>query len=151
MTWCYDWPRAAVTADVCALSRDPRGNWHVLLITRANPPFAGCHALPGGFLDVDHEDLEACARRELKEETGLAAPDDLPLLGVWSRPDRDPRGHTVTAVYLARFAWPPPAPRAADDAADARWIPVADAAPLAFDHADILRAALRHVEMAEGE
>ncbi len=149
MTWCYDWPRAAVTADVCALSRDPDGRWHVLLVTRANPPFAGCHALPGGFLDVDREDLETCARRELKEETGIDAPNRLPLLGVWSRPDRDPRGHTITAVYLARFAWPPPAPRAADDAADARWRPVMDAAPLAFDHADILRTALQHVGMNE--
>ena len=46
--YCYDWPRAAVTADVCALSRDGFGRWHVLLIRRADPPFQGQFALPGG-------------------------------------------------------------------------------------------------------
>ncbi len=151
MTWCYDWPRPAVTADVCALSRDPAGRWHVLLVSRANEPFRGMWALPGGFLDVDREDLETCARRELKEETGITAPAELPLLDVRSRPDRDPRGHTVTAVHLARFGWPPPEPRADDDAADARWIPVDEAAPLAFDHADILKTALERIGRKDAE
>ena len=149
MSYCYDWPRPAVTADVCALSRDPGGEWHVLLVRRANAPFRGMLALPGGFLGVDREDLQTCARRELREETGLAAPEPMPLLGIWSRPDRDPRGHTVTGVWLAVYDWPAPAPRAADDAADARWIPAGEAAPLAFDHAEILKAALRHVGGAD--
>ncbi len=143
MPYCYDWPRAAVTADVCALSRAPDGAWHVLLIRRANEPFRGQWALPGGFLDVDAEDLQATARRELKEETGLAAPPDMPLVGIYSRPGRDPRGHTVTGVWLALYDWPPPAPRADDDAADAAWRPATNTGPLAFDHQDIIADALK--------
>lgn len=151
MPWCYDWPRAAVTADVCALSRDPQGAWHVLLIRRANPPFQGRFALPGGFLDVDREDLQTTARRELKEETGLVAPADMPLVGVYSRPGRDPRGHTVTGVWLALYDWPPPEPQADDDAAEALWMPVAKAGPLAFDHDQVLADALALAERVRGK
>ena len=147
MPYCYDWPRPAVTADVVALSHAPRGAWHVLLIRRANAPYKGHLALPGGFLEVDREDLETTARRELKEETGLAAPADMPLVGIYSHPGRDPRGHTVSGVWLALYDWPPPPPKASDDAAAALWLPVEEARPLAFDHervlADALRLALR--------
>ncbi len=146
MPYCYDWPRPAVTSDVCALSRDPAGCWHVLVIRRAHPPFAGMHALPGGFLEVDREDVETCARRELMEETGIHAPEKLHLLGVWSNPKRDPRGHVVTPVWLALFDWPPPEPRAGDDAAAARWLPVEEALPLAFDHAEMVAAGVRMAE-----
>ncbi len=146
MPYCYDWPRPAVTADVCALSRNMDGEWHVLLIRRAKPPFAGQLALPGGFLEVDREDLETTARRELLEETGIRAPEAMTLLGIYSNPGRDPRGHTVTGVWLALFDWPPPAAKAADDAAAALWLPVARARPLAFDHAQILADALAFVE-----
>ncbi len=142
MPYCYDWPRAAVTADVCALSLAPDGTWHVLLIRRAHEPFKGQWALPGGFLEVDAEDLQTTARRELREETGLAAPADMPLVGIYSRPGRDPRGHTVTGVWLALFDWPPPPPQADDDAAEARWMPANEAGPLAFDHQDVLADAL---------
>ncbi len=140
--YCYDWPRPAVAADVCALSRDDEGRWRVLLIRRANEPYAGHWALPGGFLDVGREDLETCARRELMEETAIAAPSSLRLLGVWSDPARDPRGHVISAVWLALFDWPPPRPRAGDDAAHARWLAVDERIPLAFDHRQIVDAAL---------
>ena len=150
MSYCYDWPRPAVTSDVCALSRDPEGRWHVLVIRRANPPYAGMHALPGGFLDVDREDVEACARRELMEETGIQAPDELHLLGVWSDPKRDPRGHVVTPVWLALFDWPPPEPKAGDDAAAARWVPVEAAMPLAFDHEEMVAKGVRLAEALVG-
>ena len=144
--YCYDWPRAAVTADVAALSRAPDGTWHVLLIRRANPPYRGRLALPGGFLDVDREDLETTARRELKEETGLEAPAHMPLVGIYSKPGRDPRGHTVTGVWLALYDWPPPPPKAADDAAEAHWLPLPAADALAFDHHRIVADALRLAE-----
>ncbi len=140
--YCYDWPRAAVTADVCALSRDKAGRWHVLLIRRANPPFQGQFALPGGFLDVDREDLQTTARRELREETGLEAPADMPLVGIYSKPGRDPRGHTVTGVWLALYDWPPPRPVADDDAAEAVWAPADTVGALAFDHDRVLADAL---------
>ncbi len=144
--YCYDWPRAAVTADVCALSRNKAGRWHVLLIRRANEPFKGRLALPGGYLDVDREDLQTTARRELHEETGLTAPADMPLVGIYSQPGRDPRGHTVTGVWLALYDWPPPAPVAADDAAEAMWTPAEETGPLAFDHDQVLADALRLAE-----
>ncbi len=151
MPYCYDWPRPAVTADVCALARDPQEQWHVLLIRRGNEPFKGMLALPGGFLDVDSEDLQTTARRELKEETGLSAPDDMPLVGIYSRPGRDPRGHTVTGVWLALYRWPAPAPQAADDAAEAMWMPVRQVRPpLAFDHHEVLADALRLAERMHG-
>ena len=142
MPYCYDWPRPGVAGDVCALSRAPDGEWHVLLITRANPPFQGAYALPGGFLDVNEEDLPTCARRELQEETGLRAPADMPLVGIYSDPKRDPRGQIISAVYLALYDWPPPKPEAADDAATAQWVPASQAQPLAFDHAQVLADAL---------
>ena len=72
----------------------------VLLIRRRNPPFAGQYALPGGFVDVG-ETVEAAVVREVQEETGLATAIER-LLGVYSDPTRDPRGHTVSVTYLVR-------------------------------------------------
>jgi 8-oxo-dGTP diphosphatase len=128
-----------LTVDVVALAGE--GMPSVLLIQRANEPFAGRWALPGGFVEQDEQVAQA-ARRELLEETGLQLEvDQLRLLGVYDTPGRDPRGWTVSVVYLSRLR-----ERAtvtgADDARDARWFP-ADALPeLAFDHALIIADAL---------
>ena len=103
----------------------------VVLIERKNPPHGW--ALPGGFVDVG-ETVEAAAVREAGEETGLAV-ELVELLGVYSDPARDPRGHTVSVVFIGRAQGEP---KAADDA---RAIAVADPRqppPLAFDHARIL-------------
>ncbi len=112
----------------------------VLLVQRAREPFAGSWAFPGGFVEYG-EDPGAAARREIEEETGLHG---LPLrqFQVYGDPKRDPRGHTVTVVYVAELdagdRGGDAAPRAGDDAADAAWFPV-DALPeLAFDHREIL-------------
>jgi 8-oxo-dGTP diphosphatase len=69
---------------------------HVLLIQRGHEPFAGQWALPGGFVDME-EPLEAAARRELQEETGVT---DVPLreVGMAGKPGRDPRGRTISAI-----------------------------------------------------
>ena len=105
----------------------------IVLIKRKNPPFGW--ALPGGFVDYG-ESLEASAVREAKEETSL----DVILVsefGAYSEPDRDPRMHTITVVFIAKAEGEP---QAADDAAEIG-IFYKDTLPekLAFDHGSILR------------
>jgi 8-oxo-dGTP diphosphatase len=117
---------------VDALIVDPaRG---VLLIRRANPPFQGCWALPGGFVEVG-ETCEAACVREAGEETGLEV-EPVELVGVYSTPERDPRGHTVSPVYLCRVVGG--AVRGGDDASEARWFADLTGVELAFDHATVL-------------
>jgi 8-oxo-dGTP diphosphatase len=111
----------------------------VLLIRRGNEPFKGGFALPGGFVDVG-ETVEAAAARELMEETGIKAGKPR-LIGVYSDPGRDPRGHTVAAAFLMRVR--SAAPRAGDDAAAAEWVVDWRKEKLAFDHAQILADAMR--------
>ena len=105
----------------------------IVLIKRKNPPFGW--ALPGGFVDYG-ESLEASAVREAKEETSL----DVTLVsefGAYSEPDRDPRMHTITVVFIAKAEGEP---QAADDAAEIG-IFYKDTLPekLAFDHGSILQ------------
>ena len=123
---------------VDALVRDRRGR--VLLVRRGRPPFEGSWALPGGFCEWK-ETTESCCARETKEETGVRVRVGK-LLGVYSEPNRDPRGHNVTVLYAAR----PLGGRATggDDAAEARWFEPARIRDLrlAFDHAKILNEQL---------
>lgn len=126
-------PGPAATVDVVILLPDDR----VVLVERRFPPPGW--ALPGGFVEVG-ETLEAAAVREAREETGLeVALTD--LVYVYSDPRRDPRRHTLSAVFLGRADG---APRGGDDAAEARafaW--TALPSPIAFDHAEILADARR--------
>lgn len=110
------------------------GEGRVLLIRRKNPPFQGSYALPGGFVEVGERVEDAC-RRELQEETGVGV-GPLSLIGVYSDPGRDPRGHTCSVAYLARVA--SAEPHAGGDAAAAEWVADWRAAGIAFDHAKIL-------------
>jgi 8-oxo-dGTP diphosphatase len=119
-----------LTVDVVIELEDRPGR-PVVLIERGHPPPG--FALPGGFVEFG-ETVEEAARREVREETGLDI-RIVALLGVYSDPARDPRGHTVSVVYVARARGEPVA---GDDAAG---VLVADAAappPLAFDHGRIL-------------
>lgn len=114
----------------------------VLVIVRANEPFRGWTALPGGFLRKG-ERLRAGAERELREETGLSA-DALHLeeVSAFDDPGRDPRGQIVSMPYLA-MAPDLPIPTAGSDAQSARWAPVDEVlGTLAFDHDDILKKAV---------
>ena len=103
----------------------------VVVIRRGHPPPG--HALPGGFVDIG-ETVEHAAVREAREETGLdvrlAA-----LLGVYSDPARDPRGHSVAIVYVATARGEPVA---GDDAAAVIVTDPEEAPPLIFDHGQIL-------------
>jgi 8-oxo-dGTP diphosphatase len=135
--YTYDYPRPAVTVDMVLVSRTrPR---QVLLIRRKHEPFAGKWALPGGFVDMD-ESLEDAARRELHEETGVTVAD-LEQLHTFGDPRRDPRGRTISVVYLAAIDPRSVMAQAADDAEEAGWFPLTQLPPLAFDHADVLALA----------
>jgi 8-oxo-dGTP diphosphatase len=120
-----------------AIVVDSRGR--VLLIRRKNPPFKGQYALPGGFVDIGESVEDAC-RRELMEETGVKA-GKLELVGVYSDPKRDPRGHSVSVAFLTRVRSAKPI--AGDDAAAADWVPNWESQELAFDHNQILCDAMR--------
>jgi 8-oxo-dGTP diphosphatase len=115
----------------------------ILLIERLNPPYG--HALPGGFVDIG-ETLEQAAVREALEETSMAVTLKA-LLGCYSDPERDPRGHTVSAVYIATGRGEP---EARDDARTVQLIdPQHPPQPLAFDHALILQDYLHYLETGQ--
>ncbi|QRP50885.1 NUDIX domain-containing protein [Amycolatopsis sp. FDAARGOS 1241] len=133
-----EFPPSAVTVDLVVLTITGE-QLCVLLVRRGVEPFRGSWALPGGFVLAD-EDLDTAARRELAEETGLAAGTvHIEQLAGYGDPGRDPRLRVVTIAYLA-LAPDLPVPRAGTDAAEARWTPLAtfDPATMAFDHAKIL-------------
>jgi 8-oxo-dGTP diphosphatase len=134
----YEHPRPALTVDCVVLGVDDA--LRVLLIERALPPFEGAWALPGGFVRVG-ESVEAAARRELAEETGLHRVY-LDQLHVFGDPGRDPREHVVTVAFSALVKLREHAVRAATDARRAAWFEAAHLPPLAFDHADIVALAL---------
>jgi 8-oxo-dGTP diphosphatase len=138
----YDYPRPALTVDAVLATHEARPR--VLLIRRKNEPFVGTWALPGGFVD-ENEKLVDAARRELKEETGLAV-DEIEQLYTAGDPGRDPRGWTVSVVYLARVHPDELKPVAADDADEVGWFPLDDLPKLAFDHAMILTRARARLE-----
>src|SRR5437016_2433978 len=95
--YTYDYPRPAVTVDTVIVTQGPKPR--VLLIRRKHAPFEGMWAIPGGYVEPD-ETLEVAARRELQEETGIDA-KQLEQLHTFGDPGRDPRGRTISVVYLA--------------------------------------------------
>ena len=112
----------------------------LLLVERGREPFKGSYALPGGFMNYG-ERAEECAVREVEEETGLETMV-LDLIGIYSSPDRDPRGHTVTIAYLMKATGGKL--RSGDDASDVKLFPLDDLPDLAFDHRMIVDDFLRN-------
>jgi 8-oxo-dGTP diphosphatase len=142
-----DFPRPFTTVDVVIFTVLDEA-LQVLLVQRPHgreEPFPGRWALPGGFVDVDIDsDLEGCARRKLRDKTGVDSPY-LEQLGSWGDATRDPRGWSTTHVYFALIPGRDLPLAKGANAADVAWFEV-EGLPhkprLAFDHARILKAAV---------
>ena len=121
--------RPGLTVDGMIVSDDK-----ILLIKRKNPPFENMYALPGGFVDYG-ETVEDAMVREIREETGLITSVDK-LVGVYSEPDRDPRGHVVSTVFTLNVLGG--TLKHGSDASEARYISLENLPELAFDHSKII-------------
>ncbi len=130
----------SLTADVFIFDDE----LNFILIKRKNNPYKGHWALPGGFVDYN-ETVEDAAVREAMEETSIDI-ELIDLVGVYSKPERDPRGHTVTVVYTARGDMDKM--NASDDAKEIGIFSVEelDEIELAFDHSKIIKDCLRIVK-----
>lgn len=150
-----NYPKPALTADIIVFSRK-ENTMKVLLVERGSHPFIGKLALPGGFAN-ENEPVEVTAARELEEETGVQGLS-IELVGLFSKPERDPRGWVVSAAFAAVVHTDALNVQAGDDAADALWCDVekedgqtmlrvrGESVPLhelAFDHGEILSEALK--------
>jgi 8-oxo-dGTP diphosphatase len=138
--YVYEWPRPMVTVDAVVFGLFG-AKVQILLINRANEPFKGRWAVPGGFVDID-EELEDAAARELFEETGVAG---VPLeqMHTFGGIGRDPRGRQITVVYLGVVTDSETKVRAGDDAARVKWFDIEELPKeLAFDHAEVIGFAL---------
>lgn len=114
-------------------------NKKILLIKRKNSPFQGKWALPGGFVEYG-ETTEDAVIREVCEETGIKTKIKK-LAGVYSDPNRDPRGHTITIVYFLEIINGEPS--AEDDASEVKFFNVNKLPDLSFDHSKIISEVLR--------
>lgn len=135
---CYNYPHPAVTCD-CVIFGFDGLNLKVLLIERGIEPYAGAWALPGGFMKID-ETAEACARRELEEETGLRDVE-VCQFHTYTALDRDPRERVITIAHYALVKLSEVA--GGDDASRAQWFALDNLPNLAFDHTAILLRALK--------
>ncbi|MCR4964999.1 MAG: NUDIX hydrolase [Bacteroidales bacterium] len=140
MTYTYKYPHPAVATDCVVFGFDGK-QLNILLIERGLDPFKGMWAFPGGFMRMD-ETAEACAQRELSEETGLST-QLLKQLGAFSGVRRDPRERVVSIAFYALVK--PADVIGGDDANDARWFPIEEVPQLAFDHDFILRKAMQQL------
>lgn len=165
MPYQYRYPRPSVTVDPVIFGFDlNEADLQILLVQRADEPFRGRWALPGGFVMVSKrgegetkavvdgeaepsdqgESLDAAVRRELKEETGITVAH-LEQLYTFGAPGRDPRGRVISVAYMALVRRDQHVPTAGSDAAAARWFSVNEAPQMAFDHATIVARALERI------
>lgn len=139
--YCYDYPRPAVTTDCIIYDIDDQKGFKILLIKRNNDPYKDMWAFPGGFMEMD-ETAEECAARELLEETGIKGVLLEQVLTV-SEVDRDPRGRTISIIFMGRADSTSVSPLAGDDAEAIEWFEIGELPPLAFDHHKILQKWLK--------
>ena len=136
--YTYKYPHPAVTSDCVIFGFDGK-ELKLLLIERKHDPCKGCWAFPGGFMNID-ETVEDCAKRELKEETGLEL-TNIEQFHTFSDVNRDPRERIITVAFIGLVK--PSEVIGSDDAAKAQWFAIKDIPQLAFDHDHILRIAQR--------
>lgn len=135
----YQYPRAAITCDVCVFHQIGTDEEAVLLIQRKNEPYKGMFALPGGFLEMS-ETLRECASRELLEETGLELnSDDFVYINVYDAINRDKRSRVISHCFAINLKYRPTV-MANDDAISVQWCPTWSW-PLAFDHTEMISEA----------
>ena len=132
-----DYKIPSLTADIFIFDDD----FNFILIKRKNDPYKDCWALPGGFVEYG-ESVETAAIREAKEETSMDV-ELKNLVNVYSKPDRDPRGHTITVAFTAKGDM---SKRKADS--DAKEIAIfsaehLDEIDIAFDHRQIIKDCLK--------
>jgi 8-oxo-dGTP diphosphatase len=128
------WRKPTLTCDGLVIWEE-----RLLLIRRGREPFKGHLALPGGIMEYG-ESAESCVMREVLEETGLRT-EVVRLVGVFSAPERDPRGHFVTLLYELKVVGGELG--AGDDAESAILVPLEEVPPLAFDHSELVAQALK--------
>ena len=138
MSYTYEYPHPSVTTDIVIFTVQD-AKLEVLLIRRGLEPFKGQWALPGGFLDMD-ENLNQCARRELKEETGIQNVY-LEQLYTFGDVGRDPRERVISIAYYALMPTSGQTIVAGDDAAEVQWFKIDNLPRLAFDHQKIIAMA----------
>jgi len=143
MSFTYKHPHPAVTVDGVVFGFDD-ADLKLLLVKRKVEPFRGQWALPGGFV-TPSESLEDAVRRELAEETGITRLY-LEQLFSFGDPGRDPRERVISIAYYALVKLADHRVRAASDAVEAAWFPVAELPVLAFDHEKIVDVALRRLK-----
>ena len=141
MIYTYEYARPAVTVDCVVFGYEAQASsLKVLLIKRKLPPFEGSWALPGGFVQID-ESVEAAARRELTEETGIKNVF-LEQLYTFGAVERDPRDRVISVAYYALVSLQRYQLQAATDASDAQWFNLSALPQLEFDHASIIDCAV---------
>ncbi len=139
--YTYDYPRPSVTSDIAVLRLEAVPE--ILLVQRKDPPFKDMWALPGGFMEIE-ESLEEAARRELMEETGIRA-GEMIRFDTYDKPGRDPRGRTITQVFVMIWKEEMGNPEAGSDAAKLKWFGLTELPELAFDHTFILADVIRMI------
>ena len=131
--------KPSITVDGVIFRKNKNKKKEILLIQRANEPFKGKWALPGGFVEYG-ETTEKAVIREVLEETGLHTKID-ELAGVYSDSNRDPRGHTISIVYSLKIIDGKLV--GGSDAKNAKFFDLEELPPLAFDHEKIINDALK--------
>lgn len=137
-----------LTSDIVVFNKN-QTEIEILLIQRENEPFKNYWALPGGFLDLNDQNIKACAKRELEEETGLKVElSNLVLIGIFTEKNRDPRENLGTkpcrvcsAAFSTVIQKENHTIKANDDAKMTAFFPISKLPALAFDHAEIIKMA----------